>query len=217
MSLLGFLAVIGFWLYSARGLVGTTGQFLGVVKPKDSVPVVVTPTIYSLGDLVSTQVPATPTQQPTQEPIVLVVTATPLPTATATPTPTATLPISVPSVLGVDDPGADWRPIRVKMSFYWPPLGGINCDTLPDGSEECEQMATGESWRPYVGKVVACPESIPLGSLIKIDGRVFRCADRGGMITQVDDSTYWVDLLYPYFPDGWSYGKVVDAWVASGL
>lgn len=31
-SLLAFMAVIGLWLYSARGLVGTTARFLGIAK-----------------------------------------------------------------------------------------------------------------------------------------------------------------------------------------
>lgn len=62
-------------------------------------------------------------------------------------------------------------------------------------SPECI-MANGEE--PYYG-AIACPKDIPMGSLIKFNGKTFVCSDRGNpnYICWLDDGTMRVDVCIP--------------------
>lgn len=86
--------------------------------------------------------------------------------------------------------------IKLKVSHYWPELGGVNCGNFVDGV--CvSKMANGQRWQEWVGEAIACPKELPFGTVITIDGRDWTCRDRGGMIKKIGD-TYWVDMLIPY-------------------
>ncbi|MDH5506233.1 MAG: hypothetical protein OEZ02_03315 [Anaerolineae bacterium] len=85
-----------------------------------------------------------------------------------------------------------------RYSYYWPPLGGANC------RGECIYMASGLPWKDYVGYAVACPAEFPFGTLIRHNGKVYECLDRGGAIKMLDDGTFWIDFLektqrYPFW------------------
>jgi hypothetical protein len=76
-------------------------------------------------------------------------------------------------------------------------LGGINCDTNPDGSEECIYMANGEKWEKYENIACACPDVFEFGTIIRIKELALNlvCLDRGGAIRIDDDGYYWIDHL----------------------
>jgi hypothetical protein len=99
------------------------------------------------------------------------------------------------------------RSIRIKISWYWPPDGGINCD---GHLSDCKHMASGELWEDMVGRAAACPTEIPFGSEISFEGYTWVCMDRGGAIVRVDDGAYWIDLLYPWVSE-YSFGQEIDA------
>lgn len=84
-----------------------------------------------------------------------------------------------------------------RYSWYYPPLGGINCDRDQDGNEECTYVANGDEWQIWYEKGCACPAEIPLGSQIKIKelGLTLTCVDRGGAIIVDQDGYYWIDHL----------------------
>jgi hypothetical protein len=83
--------------------------------------------------------------------------------------------------------------IIVKVSHYWPDLGGVNCLTFKNG--HCQShMANGEDWEDWEDKAIACPPELKLGTKIKILGKVWICKDRGSKI-QMDGDAYWVDML----------------------
>ena len=101
--------------------------------------------------------------------------------------------------------------IKVKVSHYWPELGGVNCLTFVNG--ECiSRMANGKTWQSGVGQdVMACPPELEFGTqlyLIDFD-RTFTCTDRGSAIVKTVNGEYWIDLLLPkaLVP----YGKVMEA------
>lgn len=94
--------------------------------------------------------------------------------------------------------------VRVKWSHYWPPLGGINC------KEPCDQMASGYSWREYVGKAIACPVEFSFGTVVELGGFGWVCMDRGDAIV-CTDKFCWVDMLYPAMPYYTFFGYETDA------
>ena len=97
--------------------------------------------------------------------------------------------------------------IIVKVSHYWPDLGGVNCFNFKNG--KCvSRMADGEKWQSQVGLAIACPKELPFGTRIRIGDRIWTCKDRGSAIVKVDN-TYWVDQLTPeaLYP----YGQEVEA------
>lgn len=81
-------------------------------------------------------------------------------------------------------------------SWYDPALGGINCDTNPDGSPECDFLANGDPVGPWYGRGVACPDSVHLGWRIYIRqlDQEFVCIDRGGAIVAYN-GYLWIDHL----------------------
>ena len=85
-----------------------------------------------------------------------------------------------------------------RYSYYYPPLGGINCE------EPCDIMANGEQWNKYQYRAVACPSVFPFETRIHAFGEVFYCKDRGEMIVFLDDGIPWIDFLRPnaQFPYG---------------
>ncbi len=113
-----------------------------------------------------------------------------LPTSTVTPT-------SVPIV-----------EYQARISYYWPPYGGINCDRDLDGVEECDYMASGQRYEDWVGKGLACPVEFPIGTQFEINGQLWMCVDRGGAIVSLPDGTIWLDLLSPVMPYGWDWGRI---------
>lgn len=79
------------------------------------------------------------------------------------------------------------------FSYYWPPLGGINCDI------DCNYLAGGQPVKDYVMGGWACPVEFPLGQIIYIEEmELFGvCMDRGGAIVK-DNGRYWFDHLNKY-------------------
>lgn len=89
----------------------------------------------------------------------------------------------------------------VKVSFYFPPYGGINCADR----YQCSFTASGKYVLQGVGYYVACPSSLAFGTKIIIFNKEWICEDRGGAITEE-----WIDLLYPYQPYGLYWGQLVN-------
>jgi len=83
--------------------------------------------------------------------------------------------------------------IVVKVSHYWPDLGGVNCLTFKNG--HCvSRMANGQEWEEGIDNAIACPKELKLGTKIKVLGKVWTCKDRGSKITK-DGDAYWIDML----------------------
>lgn len=93
-------------------------------------------------------------------------------------------------------PGPKTEFIKVKVSHYWPDLGGVNCLNFKNG--KCvSKMANGKKWESHVGEAIACPPELKMGTKIRILDRVWTCMDRGSMIVK-EGNAYWVDQLTPY-------------------
>jgi hypothetical protein len=99
--------------------------------------------------------------------------------------------------------------VAVRLSHYWPPLGGVNCFRYVAG--ECiSRMASGERWQDWIGRAAACPPEWPfLTRLTLPGGEEFICLDRGGKIVVGADGVPWVDLLVAVPPV--PFGSVVSA------
>lgn len=115
------------------------------------------------------------------------------------------------------EPGSEGEVIKARLSYYWPPWGderggeySINCDRLPSGVLECKHLSTGELVSDWIGKAVACPAKYEIGTVFKIGQRFYNCRDRGGAIVENADGSIWLDVLYPWLPDGYAWGDVVD-------
>lgn len=148
-------------------------------------------------------------------------TATPTPEPTSIPTPTPTLwfeDLWIP-----DNPGIATKPNREpdlyidgKISYFYPPYAyqkpeyEINCDKNPDGSLECEQMASGNLVKHYMGEALACPAEFEFGTIFKIWDGYYTCRDRGGAIVKINEETYWLDILYPRMPNNHYWGEIAD-------
>lgn len=90
--------------------------------------------------------------------------------------------------------GYSWRSMKGFYSWYWPPLGGINCSNGNCGDDGV--MANGQKWKDHLGDTVACPTEIEIGALIRFNNKVYVCRDRGGGIVE-DNGIYWLDFLQP--------------------
>jgi hypothetical protein len=100
-------------------------------------------------------------------------------------------------------------PIVVKISHYNPTLGGPNCARFVGG--EClSKMSNGEKWQTYWGQdnTIACPMSLPFGTVIWVDGTNYTCRDRGGGIVITYEGYYWIDILSQHVP--YKYGELRD-------
>lgn len=105
-------------------------------------------------------------------------------------------------------PQGEGQAIEVKVSWYWPPLGGTNCYDFRNGY--CHSpMRSGERWEEWVDVAIACPPEWPHHSQVVIDGRQWVCLDTGGAIKYGHDGIPWIDMLTqePLYP----FGSVVDA------
>lgn len=84
--------------------------------------------------------------------------------------------------------------IQVVVSWYNPALGGPNCFRFVNGY--CQSpLANGERWEENFGIAIACPRSLPFGTVIEFGGKRGICKDRGGKIVQAGHKTYWIDQL----------------------
>lgn len=166
------------------------------------------------------------TPEPIKPTEVILPTSTPTPEPTEAPTATPTAwyqDLYIPPVAGSDlkpDRDPDQR-MKAKLSYYYPPYaeiyGGafeINCDKQ-NGSLECEQLSTGEFVKDHIGWVVACPDEFPIGTIFEIKDRFYTCKDRGGAIKFITKKSFWLDILYPYMPDGLYWGQEVytNIWI----
>lgn len=102
-----------------------------------------------------------------------------------------------------------------KYSYYWPPLGGINCDVIKD-KEECLYLASGAYGPDNVGIAWACPADFPFYSTIYIRELDIwgRCLDRGGAIRKDPrDGLYWFDQLLDFGLLYWSEEMTVEVYL----
>lgn len=222
MAFLLFIFVIGMWLYSSRNLIGNALAFLGVKKEYQNPITAKNQDIqlneglfYSRADA-STPTPTLDTNSIVKDIVNEIQsgipTYTPYPTFTPYPTYTP-YPISTnDTITNNTSIGYPDFIVKGKISYYWPPLGGINCDSI-NGVEECDHVANGDLYTVWVGIGVACPESLPFFTRIYIPeiDRDFVCVDRGGLIYVDADNFYWFDILNsePLLP----YGTITDVLV----
>ena len=131
-----------------------------------------------------------------------------VPTATAVP-PTATIvPTQVPTPTAEPtiEPTPAGRTYRLRLSHYWPALGGTNCHEAEWVDGECKTQLAGKPWQAWAGIGAACPKEVPSGTEISIPalGRSVVCVDKGGAIEAVADGTFFIDLIQKdgfYLPD----------------
>ncbi len=94
----------------------------------------------------------------------------------------------------------------LKISWYDPRLGGVNCDG------DCSTMASGVKVTPdRYGRTAACiPEWTRARKVIVIPGAgEFECLDTGGAIKEHPDFI-WIDLMVTSLPI--PFGTLVDEW-----
>jgi len=230
--MVAFVGLIGVWIYSMLPLLGsfkrTIGN-LGMSKPPIAIinsqqdhnpapilqsPVQATPTLQPTPTIIATvtweSTPVAPTGGPTDlEFLQLTIQATMARPAQA-PLPTITYDLDRDvydrsnqlRLKYADTPVIETYP--GKYSYYWPPLGGSNCDTQ-NGVLECEYMASGYKVADYVGIGWACDAKIPLGYIIEVvELNIWgECTDRGYTIKQDKDGLYWFDQLIGYPMTNW--------------
>lgn len=104
---------------------------------------------------------------------------------------------------------------RVKFSYYYPPLGGVNCHEDNWVNGQCKNItASGKGWKEYMGKGLAVhPDMLsilPFGSTVY----VVNPEPIRGFYTVIDlcggcfiNGNYYFDFLFERMPDGlnWSY------------
>jgi hypothetical protein len=108
-------------------------------------------------------------------------------------------------------------PARVKLTHYWPPLGGDNCWSFYDDYCYSPTKST-VPWETVTEISAACP--VPwLGSVVEIPAldRRFLCLDTGDKVV-CKDGTCVVDVLtYKTYPwDGMEFDAIVyypQVWV----
>lgn len=131
-----------------------------------------------------------------------------VPTATAVPPTATTVPTQVPTPTA--EPTIEPTPIgriyRLRLSHYWPALGGTNCHASEWVDGECKTQLVGKPWQEWAGIGAACPKEIPSGTEISIPdlGRSVICVDKGGAIESVADGSFFIDLIQKggfYLPD----------------
>ncbi len=96
--------------------------------------------------------------------------------------------------------------IKIRYSYYWPPLGGTNCAVYTE--EWCRsRMASGKKWEHWIGRAVACPSEYPFGTIFIVDDQEWVCLDRGGKIV-TSGGIPWIDFLT--LVPRHSYGEVLE-------
>ena len=137
-----------------------------------------------------------------------VVVAAVVPTATAVPPTATSVPTQEPTPTA--EPTAEPTPVgriyRLRLSHYWPALGGTNCHATEWVDGECKTQLAGKPWQAWVGIGAACPKEVPTGTEISIPalGRSVVCVDKGGAIEAVSDGSFFIDLIQQegfYLPD----------------
>lgn len=130
-----------------------------------------------------------------------------VPTATAMPPTATTVPTLVPTPTAEPtiEPTPSGRTYRLRLSHYWPALGGTNCHAAEWVDGECKTQLAGKPWQQWAGIGAACPKEIPTGTEISIPdlGRSVICVDQGGAIEVVPDGSFFIDLIQreaPYLP-----------------
>ena len=222
MFLILFIAMIGFWLWSMRDLLGNFGRSLGAFQkaPIQKVAMAVEErpdnnNSFIVEDMVNATMQALPTFTTTQMQIDT--------ETTLEPSEAQEIKVIYPmiqheeidvvqeiynrsaAIYSAYSQEKDYQVYEGKYSYYWPPLGGINCDIV-DGKEECKYMASGLIFSDYVGIAFACDQSIPMYSVIYVEQLNLwgRCLDRGSMIKRDEDGLFWFDHLIdqPFIPYG---------------
>jgi hypothetical protein len=125
-------------------------------------------------------------------------TTTPLPSLAAEETQALALPAATEiPLLGFGDWSCrycDKMPVKVKMTHYWPPLGGENCWWFYEGY--CHSpMKSSVPWETLVEIAAACPAHW-LGGVVEVPdiGRRFLCLDTGDKVL-CEDNVCVVDVL----------------------
>lgn len=202
----------------------TLPQGVGVVQTAIPFPAQVKNQVSVLKEtIMAGYTPTWPAYEKTLVSVALRPTITPVPSATCTqtdtPTPFARMP-TFPANYVLPGAGLGGKMTgcvdqMIKISWYWPPLGGINCDRQA-GQQECAHIADGELVADVVGQVAACPDGYD-GMYVGILGFTFRCADKGGAIVKNGDGSIWVDMLYPYNPiKGLHWSEEVKGEICNG-
>lgn len=114
---------------------------------------------------------------------------TPTPTTQPTPSPTATATPEINPTL------------TVYYSYYYPPLGGVNCHTANWINGECaDTTASGQKWTVWLNAGgAACPLSWPIFTTFEVLSPTLKA----GVYTCVDycpacgnsQAHYWIDFL----------------------
>lgn len=118
----------------------------------------------------------------------------------------AALPL-VDAAQGDKLPQPAGKAVRVRVSHYWPPLGGPNCARFVGG--RCvSRMASGEPWQAWTDQAAACVPEWPFGTRFRLYGQEWVCLDRGGKIKTMA-GVPWVDLLTADAPA--PYGTIAEA------
>lgn len=84
--------------------------------------------------------------------------------------------------------------ITIRVSRYWPPLGGVNCWRFING--ECvSRTRSGERWQDWAEGGAACPYSWLMKAEVYARDQWWKCVDTGGKIVYGADGIPWVDFL----------------------
>ncbi len=115
------------------------------------------------------------------------------------------VPTEVHTPVPVQEPPGET--IKIRYSYYWPPLGGTNCAVYAE--QWCQsRMASGEKWEHWIGRAVACPKEYPFGTTIIVDNQEWVCLDRGGKIV-TSEGVPWIDFLT--LVPRHRYGEIIEA------
>ena len=156
----------------------------------------------------ATQPIATATTYPTQEPLKESLSNLTIELVMPTERPTLWVPtqeVTPTAVMTATPQQPTTYQIVAKMSYYWPPLGGINAD------HDMLHTADGSNWRKLYNegiKILACPPEFPIGTKFYIRGDEWICKDRGGAIVRNPDNSYWLDLLADTMPYSMTWGQM---------
>ena len=196
------VGLIGLYLMSARPLIARALSVVTGIKVEDT---------HKKEDLKSGWYQPTPTYKPTVEITpTIVLQAISQPTQENTPIPTLE-PTQEPTIiiLPTSTPTPNPNVYQGWASFYWPAWGGENCNNLVE-PVDCEHLANGDLWYSWVGRGLACPFEIPLGSVLLINGDRWTCVDRGTRVLTRGDRLYTIEFLNEGLPYGFDFGSVFD-------
>jgi hypothetical protein len=132
----------------------------------DSNPLLPEPSRVSVGGFGDVVVVKTPARLVPYSPITITPSVTP---TSATPTPTITL-----SADTAVTPSPQYQTLDFLYSYYYPPLGGVNCHSNNwTGSTCADTTASGAHWSDYVGRGLAVPPSwfkagLGFGSIVRV-------------------------------------------------